>query len=211
MFPTTLPQTRRADVRSGSPKSERSRSMTDEPPRPQWAPRVRMALIKSLYEADAAGLADDDLVNEVGHALLMRCESIYRVTERRCPDCGEVLEGAHDVGSRDRTISCPGCGWISTWRAYHRSYKGNRIHGGRAYREFVHFLCEFPTCRTKSSKMLAIDRLIHAVHGASGNVKALPGAQNLPGRHSSASSSRAFQRGAPSASFSSASCWCRHS
>ncbi|MBT4497281.1 MAG: hypothetical protein HOC74_06140 [Gemmatimonadetes bacterium] len=152
--------------------------MTDEPPRPQWAPRVRMALIKRLYEADAAGLADDDLVNEVGFALLMRCETIYRVTERRCPECGDSLEGAHDEGPRDRTVHCPGCGWTSTWRVYHRSYKGHRIHGGRAYPEFVHYFREFPKCRTRSSKMRAIDRLIHAVHQV-GNAGATPAAQNL--------------------------------
>ena len=130
--------------------------MTDEPPRPQWAPPVRMDLIKKLYEADAAGLADDDLVNEVGFALLVRCETIYRVTERRCPECGDSLDGAQDGGPRDRSITCVGCGWTSTWRVYHRSYKGHRIHGGRAYPEFLRFLREFPKCRTKSSKMLAI-------------------------------------------------------
>ena len=155
--------------------------MTDELPRPQWAPRVHMALIKKLYEADAAGLADDDLVNEVGFALLMRCETIYRVTERRCPECGDSLDGVNDGVLRDRKISCPGCGWASTWRVYHRSYKGHRIHGGRAYPEFLRFLREFPKCRTKSSKMLTIDRLIHAVHQDEPGGKAVtsPAAQNV--------------------------------
>ena len=155
--------------------------MTNDPPKPQWAPRVHMALIKKLYEADAVGLADDDLVNEVGYALLMRCEAIYRVTERRCPECGALLDGVSDGESHDRVISCPGCGWTSTWRVYHRSYKGHRIHGGRAYPEFVRFLREFPKCRTKSSKIIAIDRLIHAVHEDEPNGKAVtsPAAQNL--------------------------------
>lgn len=155
--------------------------MTDEAPRPRWEPRVRMALIKRLYEADAAGLADEELVNEVGYALLMRCETIYRVTERRCPECGDGLSGANEEGPRDRAISCPRCGWTSTWRVYHRSYKGDRIHGGRAYPEFVRYLKEFPKCRTRDRKMIAIDRLIHAVHQDLPGGKAVtsPAAQNL--------------------------------
>ena len=63
-------------------------------------------------------------MDEVGWALLARCETIRRVTGRRCPECGEALEGAWGRQPRDRPISCPGCGWSSTWQAYHRSYKG---------------------------------------------------------------------------------------
>lgn len=91
----------------------------------------------------------------------------------RALHCGEPLDGAFDSGPRDRKISCPGCRWTSTWDAYHRSYKGHRIHGGRAYGAFVEFLDSFPKPRDVSAKMLVIDRLIHAVHETPGaNVSA---------------------------------------
>lgn len=145
-----------------------------DPPTPQWAPPIRRHMIRRLYEADAAGLRDDALVDEVGYAIFVRCESIHRATERLCPQCGSHLDGVEGSVERDRPISCEGCGWKSTWRAYHRSYKGKRIHGGGAYSAFVRFYREFPKCRTADDKMLAIDRVVHAVHRAGA-----PGIVNL--------------------------------
>lgn len=145
----------------------------------RWAPRVKPRLIQRLYEADAAGLSDAELIDEVGVALLARCETIRRVTERRCPECGDRLEGAWANEPRDRPITCPGCRWTSTWRAYHHSYKGERIHGGSAYEDFLRFLREFPSCRTARARMLVIDRLIHAVHETVTRIWTSPAASNL--------------------------------
>ena len=61
-----------------------------------WAPRARPELIRRLYESDAAGLLDGELVDEVGYALLLRCKTIQCVTERRCPECHERMQGAFD-------------------------------------------------------------------------------------------------------------------
>jgi hypothetical protein len=143
-----------------------------------WAPRVKPTLIKQLYESDAAGLPDQDLLDEVGYALLVRCETIQCVTERRCPRCRERLEGAFPDGSPERPISCPGCKWTATWDVYHRSYKGHRIHGGRAYPNYLVYIEEFKKSRTVEAKMLSIDRLLHALHETIG-VGASPAALNL--------------------------------
>jgi len=35
----------------------------------QWAPRVNPSTIRRLYEIDARGIADEDLIDEVGYAL----------------------------------------------------------------------------------------------------------------------------------------------
>ena len=40
--------------------------------RPRWAPRVQAAMIRRLYEQNAAGIYDDQLVDEVGYAFLAR-------------------------------------------------------------------------------------------------------------------------------------------
>ena len=72
----------------------------------RWAPRVKPGLIRRLYLTDAKGIVDEDLIDKVGYPLLDRCEAIRRVTERRCPHCGEVLDGAF-VSGRHRPLSCP--------------------------------------------------------------------------------------------------------
>jgi hypothetical protein len=139
----------------------------------RWEPRVKPALIRKLYEADAAGLVDEKLINEVGYALLLRCETIQRVTERRCPHC---IVASHWTAPSTAV------------RAIARSLAlavGGRPHGTpttdhtRAIAStvvghtFVEFLDSFPKPRDVSAKMLVIDRLIHAVHETPGaNVSA---------------------------------------
>jgi len=149
-------------------------------PVPRWPRRVPRALIRRLYETDAKGIRDERLIDDVGYALLDRCEAVRRVTHRLCPKCGGALRGAfkdHEGGERE--ISCEACGWASTWRRYQRSYKGRRIHGGRAFPAFMSYLAQFPKARTPRDRMLCIDRLIHAVHQDDSGVWVLPGAINL--------------------------------
>ena len=42
----------------------------------RWASRVNPATIRRLYETDARGIVDEDLIDEVGFALYARCQSI---------------------------------------------------------------------------------------------------------------------------------------
>ena len=128
-----------------------------------WAPRVSRKDIFRLYMSDASGLLDEALLNQVGISLLVRCETIRSVQERRCPSCSEVTEGAGGIG-RDRQVSCKDCGWVSEWHQYHMSYKKRGIYATRAYPYFRFFMDEYPSCRTPRSKLLAIDRLIHRLH-----------------------------------------------
>ena len=50
-----------------------------------WAIKIRQ-----LYENDARGTVDEVMVEDVGLALLQRCQSIWLVTHREveCPRCG---------------------------------------------------------------------------------------------------------------------------
>lgn len=146
----------------------------------RWAPKVRQSLVRRLYERDAKGIVDEDLIDKVGYGLLARCETIRRVTRRLCPTCGGPLRGAHDgAAGRERSIVCESCGWTATWGRYHRSYKKRRIHGGRAFSAFLDFLQRFPNARDPRERMFAIDGLIHAVHQAENNVWTTPAASNL--------------------------------
>ena len=64
---------------------------------PQWARRVPKRKIRQLYETDAQGIYDLDLINEVGYALLARCESF--VTANRARE-GELLRIRFANGSQ---------------------------------------------------------------------------------------------------------------
>ena len=125
----------------------------------QWASKVPRHKIRRLYENDARGILDADLIDEVGYALHARCESVWIVTERRCPRCKEKCERSEGA---DPILVCPSCGWSTTWKAYKRSYKGKRIHGGRAYAFFLTFMEEWLSAKGPREKMLAIDRVAMA-------------------------------------------------
>lgn len=69
--------------------------------------------------------------------------------------------------------------WRSTWGVYHRSYKGKRIHGGRAFPAFKQYMADFSRARTPAEKMIVIDILLHAVHEDSNMRWVTPAACNL--------------------------------
>ena len=71
------------------------------------------------------------------------------------------------------------CGWSTPWEVYKRSYKGKRIHGGRAYEFFLAFMDEWLCAKGAREKMLAIDRVIHALHESANQVWTLPASVNL--------------------------------
>jgi hypothetical protein len=129
-----------------------------------------------LYENDAQGIVDQALIDEVGYALYARCEAVWMVTERRCPKCRERCHVGED---KPRLIACPSCGWSTSWAAYKRSYKGKRIHAGRAYAFFLAFMDEFPRAPGPREKMLAIDRVVHALHESLNQVWTTPASVNL--------------------------------
>lgn len=127
----------------------------------RWALRLSPQLLRRLYECDATNLHDDDLINEVGTTLLVRCESIRRVSYRLCWKCGGPLVGERTHGS---ILQCSDCHLSVPWTTYQRSYKGRRVHGVRAMPIIQAFMDAYPHASTWATKMLAIDTLIHGVH-----------------------------------------------
>jgi hypothetical protein len=142
----------------------------------RWAPKVRPHKIRQLYENDAQGILDEDLIDDVGYALYARCEAIWMVTERRCLQC---KERCHKGEGKDATLTCPNCGWSIRWKTFKRSYKGKRIHGGRAYGAFLTYMEEFRRAQDPRQKMLAIDRVIHALHESLDKLWTTPASVNL--------------------------------
>ena len=86
----------------------------------RWAPRVPQEMIRRLYELDAQGIYDEELLTEVGWRLKARCESFIAAVEASkgrapCPKCGAVI--AH-TSQPEEILVCPACGWSLPWKEY---------------------------------------------------------------------------------------------
>jgi hypothetical protein len=136
----------------------------------RWASKVRVDLIVRLYTADASGRRDDDLVDEVGWRLLSRSQDVLLVSDSKvvCPDCGATFPVPWIGRPAEDESSCPDCGWTTTAGEYHSSFEHRGLYGVGAREAFAEYVAGFPRLRTYTDKMLAIDRLVHAVHTTGG-------------------------------------------
>lgn len=135
-----------------------------------WTPKVRQAKIWQLYQNDARGTVDEDLVQDVGYRLLQRCRSIQLATNRslECPRCGTVfklpesepwrlLPGMHPCPG-------PGCGWETTAEEWHASWRHRDLLGLAALPAIEAYVRDYPNAASPQERMLCIDQLIHAFH-----------------------------------------------
>jgi hypothetical protein len=151
----------------------------------EWGKRVPKWKLRRLYESDAQGLLDEELLDEVGFTLLERCSDILKVASAqngrvhcaRCERNGRttLIERPPTTGDpRDALLSCPVCGWQITWGDYHLSFKRKQLNPGGATAAFEAFVETFPRARTPQAKMAAIDRLIHEFHYSYQSMPDLP-------------------------------------
>jgi hypothetical protein len=135
-----------------------------------WAPKIRQAKIWQLYQNDAQGTVDEDLVADVGYRLLQRCRSIQLATNRslECPRCGAVLKLPENEPWRLRagTHPCPtpGCGWETSAEVWHDSWRHQDLLGLAAMPAVETYLRDYPRAASAQERMVCIDQLIHAFH-----------------------------------------------
>jgi hypothetical protein len=151
--------------------------------RPTWHGRVPREKIRRLYENDAAGIVDAELIDDVGLALLLRCRSILKATEAHagraaCGRCEEIIPHRWD---RQEVLTCSRCGWQTTCGAYFRTYQDKQLHGGGALFAFQAFVDTYESAATPRERLLLIDQLLHAFHGELANNCTRPAACNLIG------------------------------
>jgi hypothetical protein len=133
---------------------------------PSFAPRIKAHKIRRLYESDASGLLDAELLNDVGWALHARCDSfldanLARSGRLRCPVCRELV--AANIQSKE-SLRCA-CGWECTYRAYMDAIRNQQLDGGpEVIALFQQYRDSFPKIKENNEKMLAIDGLIHGFH-----------------------------------------------
>lgn len=132
-----------------------------------WPPKVSRQALRRLYRADAAGIPDEELLEEIGLTLYVRCRmarEIYDGMEKgliRCVPCGAVLDGAS--GGIHAAVRCA-CGRTYIYHTYRKSFRTDNMPRGAASAVFDHYLEDWPAARTPAEKMRLIDGLIHEFH-----------------------------------------------
>jgi hypothetical protein len=148
----------------------------EQPIAPRWAPRVPRWKIARLYESEARGLLDEDLVEDVAFAFFERCQSMIAAEEAHrgratCPVCSGTVEHEWD---KQPELLCAGCGWKGQWREYWKSYKGKRLNAAGLEPFCQDYIKRYPRAETAQEKMLLVDWLLHRFHWE--------GREGLPGR-----------------------------
>jgi hypothetical protein len=131
----------------------------------KWAEKVSRNKLVKLYQEEAKGFLDEDLLNEIGYTFYTRCRQARDTRQRLdkgeliCHYCGTV----HKAVSYTALVACP-CGFYYTYREYRRNCNANNVPGGRATEIFNAFTDNWLLCKSASEKMLLIDRLVHECH-----------------------------------------------
>ncbi len=141
-----------------------------------WAGKVSRRDIQRLYDSDAQGLPDEDLLNQVMYTIQARVRDMFEVREAqqtgrvKCRSCGEPILQPFWMGGHNKHIvlACEKCGWQTTCGAFLESYSGKDMLPGSRTELFQEFLERFPAAGTPQEKMLLLDWLIHAFHVQSG-------------------------------------------
>lgn len=136
-----------------------------DPVKVKWPPKLQPRLLAKLYASSASGMLDEDLLEEVGIALWLRCEAIVMIAhgELCCPVCRARLRFPPDAAENDM-LTCKTCGFTLTRAAYHASYRHRDLWQGKAGGYFEAYYRDYPTLRTPGERLIAIDTLIHSFH-----------------------------------------------
>ena len=130
-----------------------------------WSKKVSRNALLQLYQSEAKGMINNELLDEIGYTLFIRCEQARNARDLidknmiLCLNCGLSIKC---INKNDITICS--CGYSYTYREYRRSCNSNNMPGGRAEPIFNEFMKRWPKCKDSKSKMLLIDWLIHKCH-----------------------------------------------
>ena len=87
----------------------------------KWAPRLKQSRLRRLYRSAESGQCDDELLQDVGWSLYVRCEDVVaasrglRVGEVPCPNCRTVVLRKNAPPSPEEDLSdrrLSGSGWF---------------------------------------------------------------------------------------------------
>jgi hypothetical protein len=141
-----------------------------------WGGKVSRRDIQRLYESEAQGLLDEDLLNQVMVTMYVRICDMFEVREAqklgrvKCRSCKAYIPQPYVMGgpNKNNPLVCEQCGCQTTCGDFYDSYTGKDMLPGSRTELFQEFLERFPAAHTSQEKMLLLDWLIHAFHVQSG-------------------------------------------
>jgi ribosomal protein L37AE/L43A len=159
--------------------------------RHRWASRVDPRKIRRLYRSDAEGMLDEDLLDDVGYGIYVRCQALLEVAAAwrgrvKCWQCGNAIHrrqgkmvgytghGPTLIGGQGEVLQCDRCGWQITWAAYRKSIPGENLDATGLEDMLQSFVERWPTVRSPHARLLLIDALIHEFHCWDGNTIGSP-------------------------------------
>jgi hypothetical protein len=165
--------------------------MSTEHTRIRWPSRVDPDKIRQLYQSDAQGMLDRDLLDEVGYGIYVRCQALLEVAAAwrgrvKCWGCdnvilrrqGKVVEytghGPTLIGGKTETLKCDRCGWQITWAAYRKSLSGEHLDATGLEDMMGAFIERWPAAPFPRARLLLIDALIHEFHCWNGDTVGSP-------------------------------------
>ena len=151
-----------------------------------WANRVSRRDIQRLYESQAKGMLDQELLDDIHYALYVRVSDMFEVREAqqtgrvKCRDCHAPIAEPYRMGARNKgnVLKCGKCGWETTCGEFYESYTGKSLLPGSATDIFDEYLARFAKAETATDKMLLVDWLIHQFHVMQG-VPRMPVGDNV--------------------------------
>ena len=149
-----------------------------KPVAPRWGGRVAKHKIARLYEDDASGMHDEDLINDVAFTLLARCKSMLIVEAARngraaCPVCEAIV--AHEA-NKGAVLECENCDWSGSWNDYRASMDGLHLIAPGLQPFVREYIKRLPLAKTPKERMYWIDWLIHRCHWEGTALPGQPGA-----------------------------------
>jgi len=140
----------------------------------KWIKKVPRNDLMRLYQSDAKGLLDEELLDEIGHSFYSRCvqaQEAYSHMEKGeiiCLHCnavlaGETSQGRYGLHVANTPIHCE-CGHSYTFREYRRSCNSADMPAGAADPIFDEFVQKWSITKDAKAKMMLIDWLIHQFH-----------------------------------------------
>lgn len=132
--------------------------------------------IAKLYENDSKGIIDDELINDIGFTIYMRCLEGQEVMDAvhkmrvKCRSCSNIIV-RKDKRNHNEVLACQ-CGWKTTWGHYRQNTLTQNMCNGQAAPFFTKYITKWESAKNSKQKMLFIDWLIHQFH-----IK-----DNIPGR-----------------------------
>lgn len=128
-----------------------------------WPGKLNLTMLRKLYLLDAKGIGNEELADDIGLALLLRCQygrsdiELMNQNAIRCHHCGKIIYGTTDF----RECSC---GYQYSYKEYRRSYHRNNMPSGAASKIFNQFVIDWPGAKSYKDKMILIDGLLHEFH-----------------------------------------------